>query len=462
MTQPQAIVEPKPKRSWAQLVPLIVLAALAWLLYRNVSEQGVPITIEFQAGRGIRVGDSVRYLGIDIGTIEEVEISATGDSVIVRAELEHSAADLARRGTQFWVVRPRVSFSGLAGLDTLVGSRYIDTLPGPTGSGSVNAFVGLDEPPIQVPDGALEVTLIANHMGGLTPGSPVLWKKIEVGRVLSVGLSSDARKIQGRIAIDPQYSALVLTTTRFFLNTGLNLDVGLSGMKLEVDSLKSLFTGGVAFATPEEPAAPARMGQRFDLVDEPKEEWLAWQPALQIQQDSDAQSLQRPSPTKALLSYKAGLLSRTRKHDGWTLWTERGLVGPAIVLNVPEDGAESASLEVSGSVFTPNVSDVEDGLAMIADIGPVYSAGRPWATAQCRNLEVPEDCLIFGDPNVTAIAVDASAIDGETWEILETVPLSDEWQGAAVISRVDGALVGLALVGNSGARIAPLPAALFD
>lgn len=459
---PQAIVESKPERSWAQLVPLIVLGALLWFLYRGLQERGIPIAIQFQAGQGLQPGDSVRYLGIDIGTVQDVALDPAGDRVIVQAELKKSARDLARTGTRFWVVRPRVGFGGLAGLDTLVGSRYIDTLPGPVGARHTETFTGMEEPPIQVPEGALELTLVANHIGGLTPGAPVLWKRIEVGRVLSVGLSSDARAIHGRIAIDPQYTALILETTRFYLNTGLNLDVGLSGMRLEVDSLKALLIGGVAFATPEEPAAPARMGQHFALADKPKDEWLDWQPSLLIGQASDAQSVERPKPTKALLSYKSGLIGRTRKQDGWTLWTDRGLLGQALVLNVAEEYMESASLEVSGGAYIPMASSNEDGLALLKGVAPPEGTAVLWKAAQCRNLTQAEDCLIFGDPNVTALAIDASAIDQDTWKLNETVPINSDWQGAAVIARKDGALVGLLLFSDEGVRIAPLPVELLE
>ena len=459
---PQAIIESKPQRSWAQLVPLFVLGALLWFLYRGMQERGIPVTIQFKAGQGLQPGDSVRYLGIDIGTIQDVALHPSGDRVVVHAELKKSARDLARTGTRFWVVRPRVGFGGLAGLDTLVGSRYIDTLPGPVETRHTETFTGLEEPPIQVPEGALELTLVANHIGGLTPGAPVLWKRIEVGRILSVGLSSDSRAIHGRIAIDPQYTALLLETSRFYLSTGLNLDVGLSGMRLEIDSLKALLIGGVAFATPEEPASPARMGQHFALADKPKDEWLTWQPSLLIGQASDALSMDRPKPTKALLSYKSGLIGRTRKQDGWTLWTDRGLLGQAIVLNVDAEHLESASLEVSGGAYIPNVSSIEEGLTLLKGIAPPDNSSAIWKAAQCRNLTEPEYCLIFGDTNVTALAIDASAIDQDTWKLNETVPINSDWQGAAVIARTDGALVGLLLFNDEGVRIAPLPTELFE
>ena len=70
--------------------------------------------------------------------------------------------------------------------------------------------------------------------------------------------------------------------------------------------------------------------------------------------------------------------------------------------------------------------------------------------------------MIFGDTNVTALAIDASAIDQDTWKLNETVPINSDWQGAAVIARTDGALVGLLLFNDEGVRIAPLPTELFE
>ena len=49
---------------------------------------------------------------------------------------------------RFWVVRPRMSTSGVSGLETLVSGAYIAVDPGPEGGEEQLAFTGLEDPPI--------------------------------------------------------------------------------------------------------------------------------------------------------------------------------------------------------------------------------------------------------------------------------------------------------------------------
>jgi paraquat-inducible protein B len=51
----------------------------------------------------------------------------------------------------------------------------------------------------------------------------------------------------------------------------------------DVESLKSLIIGGIAFATPEGPdSRPAKDGSLFVLHDTPQKEWLYWMPKISI------------------------------------------------------------------------------------------------------------------------------------------------------------------------------------
>ena len=71
-------------------------------------------------------GDDVRYRGISVGQVRSVELAGGMDGVIVTAALHSRAVDLARAGTRIWVVRPRVNYSGVAGLETIMGLRAAD------------------------------------------------------------------------------------------------------------------------------------------------------------------------------------------------------------------------------------------------------------------------------------------------------------------------------------------------
>jgi paraquat-inducible protein B len=75
-----------------------------------------------------------------------------------------------------------------------------------------------------------------------------------------------------------RYANLVRKGTKFWDVSGVDIRAGLfRGLEIDVASLKSLVSGGIEFATPNEPKdGPAKGGTAFPLHDKPKKEWLGW------------------------------------------------------------------------------------------------------------------------------------------------------------------------------------------
>lgn len=458
-TPPDSIITKAPHRPWAMIVPVLALVAAALFLARAWDARGVPVTVHFEAGHGLKAGDSLRYRGIAVGKVDEVRLAPDLGGVDVRLTLDGTASPLARAGSRFWIVRPRIGTGGLNGLDTIVGARYLVVEPGPIAAAHADHFVGLEAPPVLVPAGALELVLEAQERGSVGRGAPVTWRRLQVGRVLSVGLSSDARTVLVRIAIDPEYASLVLTTTRFFETSGLEVDFGLSGMHLEMESLETLFTGGVAFATPEEPAGVALTGQHFRLAKAAEEEWLEWRPALAAGPSEAGQVLALPTPERAQLTFEAGLFNRDHRRSAWVLWTTRGLVGPTDVVHAPKEAGDEARLEVSGVSFVAVEAQAPASTSLLVGLTAPPGSPTPWPAADTRMPERPEDCLAIGDRALAPLALDAAAL-GEgppPWNLDASLPIDESWHGAPVVSRADGKLIGVLVIDDDGAHLAPLP-----
>ena len=69
-----------------------------------------------------------------------------------------------------------------------------------------------------------------------------------------------------------RFAGLLRPTSEFWSTPGADVKGGLfSGLQLKLGDLKSLISGGVTFATPEEgPTTPASDGAEFNLHDDPK------------------------------------------------------------------------------------------------------------------------------------------------------------------------------------------------
>ena len=119
-------------RLWWITAACVLLAG--WLTWQSLPVRGPEITILFPDGHGLKQGDSLRYRGIDAGSVTSVVLNADLDRVVAIVSLTPAASALAREGSRFWIVRPQVSTAGITGLETAIGPRYIAVVPGAVGA----------------------------------------------------------------------------------------------------------------------------------------------------------------------------------------------------------------------------------------------------------------------------------------------------------------------------------------
>ncbi|MCU0720400.1 MAG: hypothetical protein MUC83_11900, partial [Pirellula sp.] len=62
--------------------------------------------------------------------------------------------------------------------------------------------------------------------------------------------------------------------------SGWKLNIGITGVKIDADSMAQILTGGIEMATPQSDEAAVNTGHAFVLYDEAQPEWLAWQPSI--------------------------------------------------------------------------------------------------------------------------------------------------------------------------------------
>jgi paraquat-inducible protein B len=253
-----------------------------YLVYGRLQERGPTITIAFKDGDGIKAGQTeIRYRGVPIGEVSAIELSDDQEHVLVKARLRRSATSIARDGSLFWIVRPEVGPSSITGLTTVFTGPYIQVLPG-TGKTRLD-FTGLDRPPPALERKGLKVILTTANLGSVRSGAPVYYRGIQVGSVTDTELSRDATSAHIHVFVSQRYARLVRIGSRFWSVSGLDVNLSLlKGLEINLESLRSLLTGGIAFATPDTPGPPARDGTIFVLHDKPEKEWLQWAPKIAI------------------------------------------------------------------------------------------------------------------------------------------------------------------------------------
>ena len=254
-TLPQPVVVRR--RFNASLIWLVpALAALIGLsLVVNAWLQAGPkITISMQSAEGLDPGKTpVKYKSVVIGRVHKIRLSSDRSHVLVMVTLDKSASAFATKGTRYWVVRPRIGLGGVSGIDTLLSGAFIGADVGDSNEPQED-FKGLETPPA-VNHGApgRSFTLHSDDLGSLDIGSPVYFRHIQVGQVVSYKLDSDGKGVSLGIFVDGPNDRFVTTSSRFWNASGVDLTLGANGLKLNTESLATVLAGGVAFQDPPGP-----------------------------------------------------------------------------------------------------------------------------------------------------------------------------------------------------------------
>lgn len=248
---PEAETDKSSGFSIVWLIPLVALLVGGWLAWKAINEKGPEIEIVFSEAEGLEPGQTrIKYKNVDIGKIRQVSLTSDLSQVIVTARLNKSMSGHLNEHTRFWIVRPRISSSGISGLSTLISGIHIAIDPG-KGDDIRTSFQGLEKAPeIESSETGTRFTLTADSLGSLTLGAPVLFRQIEVGYLSSYQLSEDGRSVDISVFIDDKYTHLVKHNTRFWYASGLSIDLGPTGLTADIESIVALISGGIAFETP--------------------------------------------------------------------------------------------------------------------------------------------------------------------------------------------------------------------
>jgi len=271
------------------IIPLVAAFLGVWVAVTRILAEGPPITITFRSAEGLEAGKTkIEYNGVEVGLIKTIRLSDDHKSVITTAQMAPKTEAFFVEDTSFWVVRPRISGANVTGLGTLISGAYIGMEIGESKK-SRRKFVALETPPVVTADipGCFFI-LKSPDLGSLDTGTPVFFRRLQVGQVASYELDKDGRAFSVKVFVRAPYDQYVNPETRFWHASGIDVSLSASGLSVHTQSALSILVGGIAFETaatdpvqpPSEPnsvftlfsnraeafKAPARDPQTFVLV----------------------------------------------------------------------------------------------------------------------------------------------------------------------------------------------------
>ena len=236
------------------VIPIIAIAIGVWLAWDTLSKEGPTITITFETAEGLQAGQSqLKFRDITLGTVKRLDLSKDHAHVAVTVATTRQAEPLLTDQTVFWVVKPRLFAGNISGLDTLLSGSYIGMMPGAAEGKAQRTFTGREEPPVlQANIPGHTFSLKANRLGSISVGSPVYYRDLNVGEVLGWDIADMARSVTIHTFVRAPYDRYVTDDTRFWNASGVSLKIGGTGVELQLESLRALLLGGIAFTTPDE------------------------------------------------------------------------------------------------------------------------------------------------------------------------------------------------------------------
>jgi paraquat-inducible protein B len=235
------------------IIPIVTALIGAWILFYHFSHQGPQVTLVTTSAEGLEAGKTkIKSRSVDVGTVESVTLSEDLSKVLVQARLNSGMEKLLRDDSAFWVVKPQIGREGVSGLGTLFSGAYIELQPGNKGNVGKADYQLLDAPPLASPDAkGLRVILDSDKSGQLNAGDPVLFRGYRVGSVETSYFDPKLRSMRYQLFITAPYDQLITTNVRFWKDSGVAFDMSAQGMRVEMGSLATLFSGGVSFDVPE-------------------------------------------------------------------------------------------------------------------------------------------------------------------------------------------------------------------
>jgi paraquat-inducible protein B len=268
---PHAVERRSRWAGWIWAVPIAALAIVTYLMVKEFALRGPSVTVTFATAGGLKPSDTkVQYQGLQIGEVDSVMLHNDLKHVDVVLRLHSHMAGHLGPGTRFWIGGEHPRLNNLASIKSVITGPYIGVDPhdGP----QQNHYVGLAEPPVvQETVAGTHYTLNAESVGTVSRGSLIDYRNFDVGKVESVTMPPDGSHFVISAFVRAPYDKLVHADSHFWNAGAVQVAMTGPGPRLQFQSVPALFSGAIAFETPDATATQAPGGTKYTLYDSKSE-----------------------------------------------------------------------------------------------------------------------------------------------------------------------------------------------
>ncbi|WP_136681363.1 MlaD family protein [Neptunomonas sp. XY-337] len=230
------------------------------------AQDGIEITLRFPGATELTEGAKVQSRGVQVGRVTRVALTDDFKHLDATLLIDPRAEDMLRSGSRFWLQKPDLSLDNLK-LSALLRGSYIEL---DAGQGErQRQFTALTIPPAkrQLSMGA-SIELHTKQLGSITQGSPLLYRQLPVGEVISYELATAGDYVVIHAVIEQRYAHLLSGNSRFWNASGIRLSANIDEIKLRTESTSALLQGGIAFFNPTQKRTPVSKDKIYSLFED--------------------------------------------------------------------------------------------------------------------------------------------------------------------------------------------------
>ncbi|EDM27086.1 PqiB family protein [Lentisphaera araneosa HTCC2155] len=223
--------------------------------------EGTELRLHAKKSHSLKEGVNIVYNDLVVGTLLRSRIMKTGEvdfDVVIADEYKH----LVNETSSFYLqgaVEGEVSLKGMyfnvGSLSSMLHSGIALVTEDLSVQSSKYSFELLDsyhayKEQEYTNDGGVFYTILTKELGSVSQGSPLLYKGLNVGKVMSYDLDQKSGLIKIKVYVTGQYKDTINASTKFFNMSGIEVKADMTGLKLVTGSVESIISGGISYATP--------------------------------------------------------------------------------------------------------------------------------------------------------------------------------------------------------------------
>lgn len=241
------------------------------------------LILHFDDVEGLKTEFSkITYKGVSVGKVTDIYLNSK-NSVSVKVQIQKDFDKFAKKGTIFYLKKPKISLSEIKNIGSSIMPVNIGIIVSKNSKRRTifEAYSSLENS--KKSEAGVILRVVSLNPTSINEDAPIYYKNVQIGKINKIDLSYDGSKILLDCLIYNKYKHLVRTNSTFHDISGFKMKFSIfSGTKIETNTFTSILKGGLMVVTPYKYNDIASFEDEFILHKKTSEDWEKISPSIKI------------------------------------------------------------------------------------------------------------------------------------------------------------------------------------